>query len=116
MEIPKEVLLPIVIMLSVVGSYATSKSIGDVYFMCALGIVGYFLKLHGFNMGSVALGVILSSLIELNLRRSMVLSKGQIVPFFAEIFSSPLTLVLFLFVLWMVLRPTRWLRRKKAKA
>lgn len=115
-EVPKEILLPIVIMLSVVGSYATSKNIGDVYFMCFLGIVGYFLKLHGFNVGTLALGVILSSLIELNFRRSWVLSKGQAAAFMGEIVGNPLSLILFAAILLMVFQPVKWLRGRSKKA
>ncbi|MCD8077432.1 MAG: tripartite tricarboxylate transporter permease, partial [Lachnospiraceae bacterium] len=50
-EVPKEILLPVIIVLTVVGSYATRKNIIDVYFMIGFGLVGYFLKLHGFSTG-----------------------------------------------------------------
>ena len=55
MEIER-VVLPIIIMISVVGTYAINNSLTDVYWMLGFGIFGYILKMYGFQMGPVILG------------------------------------------------------------
>jgi len=78
-------------------------------------LLGYFMKLHGFSTGTVALGIILSSLIELNFRKAWVISKGNIADFFQQIFTHPLSLVLFLLVILMVVRPGKIINKMKQK-
>ena len=112
-EVPKEVLLPLIIVLTVVGSFAAKKSLFDVYFMIGFGILGYFLKLHGFSTGPIALGLILCSLLELNFRRAAAMSRYNVGTFFMNIFSNPLSLVLFLLMVIMFL--SQWGVFKKIK-
>ncbi|MCI9294854.1 MAG: C4-dicarboxylate ABC transporter permease [Lawsonibacter sp.] len=93
-EVPKQILLPIIIVLTVVGSYAARKNMMDVYFMVGFGILGYFLKIHGFKTGPLVLGLILSQLLEQNLRRAMAAAHLSPAEFFGQIFTSPLSIVL----------------------
>ncbi|HLT01223.1 MAG TPA: tripartite tricarboxylate transporter permease, partial [Geminicoccaceae bacterium] len=58
-ECPRAILIPLIVVLAVVGAYAVQNSIADVYWMLAFGILGYFLKMYGFEMGPIILGVIL---------------------------------------------------------
>ena len=93
-EVPKEILLPAIIVLTFIGSYATRKNMMDVYFMVGFGLAGYFLKMHGFSTGPLVLGLILSSLLELNFRRAWTAARSDFATFFAQIFKSPLSVVL----------------------
>lgn len=98
-EVPKQILLPLIIVLTVVGSYAARKNMMDVYFMMGFGIAGYFLKIHGFKTGPLVLGLILSQLLEQNLRRAMTAAHLNPLEFFAQVFSNPLSLILALVTL-----------------
>jgi len=106
-EIPKGILMPLIIILSVVGSYSINNSIIDVYWMLGFGVLGYLMRRHDFPVGPMVLGIILSSLIEKNLRRSISLSEGNVFNFFLQIFSSPLSTVLFVAIVLMVFVQTR---------
>ncbi len=77
-------------MLSVVGAYAVNNSITDVYWMLAFGVLGYFMKLYGYQVGPVILGVILSRLIDENWRRAIISEQESLPQFFAKLFASPL--------------------------
>ena len=118
-EIPKPVLLPIIINLTVIGAYSIKLNLMDVYFMIGFGIAGYFLKLHNFATGPIALGLILCSLLELNLRRSMTMARFSVGKFFLDIFTHPLSLILFLLVAVMFLSQlgvlAKWKGRKGKK-
>ena len=62
--------------------------------MVGVGLAGYFLKMHGFSTGPLVLGLILSSLLELNFRRAWTAARSDFATFFAQIFKSPLSVVL----------------------
>jgi putative tricarboxylic transport membrane protein len=101
-EIPKAIIIPIIIVLSVVGSYSINNKIGDIYWMIIFGITGYFLKIYHYPLPPIVLGVILSPIIEQNLLRGIQLSYGSIWDFIGSIFTRPISLVLFLFMMIMV--------------
>ena len=105
-EIPKGILLPLILLLSVVGAYAVNSSITDVYWMLGFGVLGYFMKLYGYQVGPVILGVILARLIDENWRRAIISERESLYGFFAQMFASPLSLVLFATVILIVLSQT----------
>ena len=115
-ETPKEILLPVIIVLTVIGSYAANNNVFDVYVMVIAGILGYFLKRHDFPVGPIILGFILSNLLELNLRRTIAMCYGSVSELFGQIFTSPLSIVLFLILAGMLAMQTplkRVLKRKE---
>ncbi|MDJ0895516.1 MAG: tripartite tricarboxylate transporter permease, partial [Alphaproteobacteria bacterium] len=54
-ECPKAVLIPLIIVLSAVGSYAIQNNPAHIYWMLLFGVVGYFLKIYGFQVGPIIL-------------------------------------------------------------
>ncbi|WP_417553093.1 tripartite tricarboxylate transporter permease [Marinomonas fungiae] len=94
-ECPKGVMIPLIMLLSVVGAYAINNSVIDIWWMLAFGILGYFMRLYNYPVGPVILGVILSKLMDENWRRAILSERGDMEQFFANLFSSPLSCVLF---------------------
>ncbi|RJL16342.1 tripartite tricarboxylate transporter permease [Paracoccus siganidrum] len=105
-EIPKGILLPLILLLSVVGAYALNNSVTDVYWMLGFGVLGFFMKEYGYQVGPVILGVILSRLIDENWRRAIISEQESLGSFFANMLTSPLSLVLFLTVIVILLSQT----------
>jgi putative tricarboxylic transport membrane protein len=105
-EVPKAILLPIVVVLSVVGAYAINNNPADVWWAVGFGIFGYVLKVYGYQLGPVVLGVILGPIVESNFRRTMIAVHDSWARFALELVSHPITLVLTLGILWSVLRGT----------
>ena len=114
-ELRKALLLPIIIVISIVGSYAIQNSIYDVYWMIGFGIVGYFLKLYGFQVGPVILGVILGPLMETGYRQSMQDQQNSILGFLTQFFVNPLTLVLTLSIAFMLIGQTQFWAKLRGK-
>lgn len=71
------ILIPVVFTLSVVGSYAIRNSMDDVAIMFIFGVIGYLVKLFNLNPAAIVLALILGSIGEKGLRRSLLLSKGD---------------------------------------
>ncbi len=105
-EMPRTVLLPIIILLSIVGAFAVNNSLTDVYWMLAFGVLGYFMKLYGYELGPVILGVILSRLLDDNWRRAIISEQESLSALFLGIVKSPLSLVLFASILFLLLSKT----------
>ncbi len=104
-EMPRTVLIPVIILLSIVGAYAVNGSLIDVYWMLAFGVLGYFMKLYGYQLGPVILGVILSRLLDDNWRRAIISEQESIPMLLKGIVTSPLSLVLFAAILVILLSP-----------
>lgn len=80
-NIPKRFLLPVILVLTFVGSYAYNNSMIDVYVMVGFGILGYFLNKMEFSMSSIVIGIILGTLAESNFRGALMMSDGSLMIF-----------------------------------
>ncbi len=93
-ECPKAVLIPLILVLSAVGTYAIQNNPVHIYWMLAFGVFGYFLKIYGFQVGPVILGVILGPMMDANYRRAMIGAQGDIGTFLWAFVSHPISAVL----------------------
>jgi len=107
-EIPKTIIVPIILVLSVVGSYAINLNVADVYWMIAFGVLGYFMKMYDYPLAPMVLGVILSPLIESNYRRAMALSHGNVGDFLLSMVTNPLSASLLAFMAIMLASQQDW--------
>ncbi len=114
-EVPKAILLPIVVVLSVVGAYAINNSLTDVWWAVGFGILGYVLKTYGYQLGPIVLGVILGPIVEANFRRTMITVHDSWLGFALELVSHPITLVLTVGIVLSALRGTPLWPRLVAK-
>ena len=81
-------------MLSAVGTYAIQNNPVDIYWMLGFGVFGYFLKMYGFQVGPVILGIILGPLMDVSYRRAMISTGDDPLGFLGEFFTSPISAVL----------------------
>ncbi|WP_420563687.1 tripartite tricarboxylate transporter permease [Thalassobaculum sp.] len=105
-ECPKAVLIPLIIVLSAVGTYAIQNNPVDIYWMLLFGVVGYFMKTYGFQVGPVILGVILGPMMDANYRRAMIGARQDVGTFLWDFVSHPISLVLTIGFLTMLLSQT----------
>jgi putative tricarboxylic transport membrane protein len=66
-----------IVLFGTVGSYALNNAVVDVWVMFAAGIVGFFLRKAEVPLGPLVLGLILGPMMEANLRRALILSRGD---------------------------------------
>ncbi len=84
LQVSPQLLMPVVFLFCVVGSYVINDRIFDVWVMFAFGFVGLFLSHLKFPSAPFLLGVILGPMADTNLRRALTLSDGSILPFFTR--------------------------------
>lgn len=97
--VPRERLMGVVYVLCVVGSFAITQRMFDIYVMLAFGIIGFILREMKYPMAPLVLGIILGDLVDINLRRGLLLSDGDPAPFFTR----PISAVIFLLILSTIL-------------
>lgn len=111
MKIPRTLLFCTIGLLCVVGAFAIRNSLFDVYVMLAFGIVGYGLYLLRLPAAPLVFGLILGPILEENLRRSLILSRGS----WQVFLERPISLILILLSLAAILSPlvlALWQRRQ----
>jgi putative tricarboxylic transport membrane protein len=99
LQFPKTLIMPVIFVLCVVGSYAIAQRMFDVYVMLAFGLIGFVLRQLNFPMAPLVLGIVLGDLLEKSLRRGLVLSDGDLTPFFIR----PISFVMFALVAGTIL-------------
>ena len=100
LRVPQHVLVPIIFVLCAVGSFAIAGRMFDVYVMLVFGILGYFLRHFGYPMAPLVLGIVLGDLLEKNLRRALILSDGDLTPFFTRPISAVVAAMIFGTIVW----------------
>lgn len=113
--IPFSILAPIIIVLSIVGSYAINNNMFDVYIMVAFGLVGYLMRKTSFSTAAVVIAMILGSMAEIGYRQAIVMSKGDV---FSYYFSRPISLAIIALILLSLLSPLlmKWRARSAVKS
>ncbi|NIY83712.1 tripartite tricarboxylate transporter permease [Vibrio hepatarius] len=76
LKLKKSILLPIVLILSILGTFSLQSATFDLWVMLALGVVGYLLRQSGFPLAPIVIGFILGPIAEGNLRRSLLISQN----------------------------------------
>lgn len=108
LRVPQNFLIPIIFVLCVVGSFAIAGRMFDVYVMLIFGVIGFGLRHFGYPMAPLVLGIVLGDLLEKNLRRALILSDGDISPFFTRPISGVVATLIFGTIAWKI-----WDLRKK---
>jgi putative tricarboxylic transport membrane protein len=107
LRVPQHLIVPIIFVLCTVGSFAISGRLFDVYVMLVFGLIGFVLRHFGYPMAPLVLGIVLGDLLEKNLRRALVLSDGDLTPFFTRPISAALALLIIGSVGWKLLSMRR---------
>ncbi len=107
LKVPRDIIMPIVFVLCVLGSYSITQRLFDVWVMLVVGIGCFLLRRRGFPVAPFVLGMVLGDIVDKSLRRGMVLSDGSLAPFFTR----PISAVLAALVLVMLLAQVPALQR-----
>jgi putative tricarboxylic transport membrane protein len=118
LRVPQHLIVPIIFVLCAVGSFAISGRLFDVYVMLGFGLIGFWLRHHGYPMAPLVLGIVLGDLLEKNLRRALVLSDGDLTPFFTRPISGVMAALIIATVGWKLfsLHRVRMQERERSPA
>lgn len=77
LRIPDTLLMPVIMVLCVVGSFSLNNALYDVTVALAFGVIGFFMKRWGYPGAPLVLGVILGPMAEENLNRALLVSNNN---------------------------------------
>jgi TctA family transporter len=98
--VPREVLMPLILLFCVVGTFAINNSMFEVGIMLVAGILAYILEANKFPIAPAILGVVLGGMLEENFITSMIKSNGDLGAFLARPIALCLAAVCLLVWTW----------------
>lgn len=108
--LPRSLIMPVIVLLCAVGSFATGNNLALVFTVAVFGIVGYFMDRNGYPVAALVLGAVMGTMVEQNFVTSLIKSDGSVMPFF----DRPVASVLALMTLGAMLWPLGvWFKRKR---
>jgi putative tricarboxylic transport membrane protein len=102
LRIPYNVLYPAILVFISLGVYSVNNNTFDVYMVAFIGAAGYFLSVLKFEAAPLLLGFVLGPLMEENLRRALLLSRGDMMTFIDRPISAGFIAFSAAIILWTV--------------
>jgi putative tricarboxylic transport membrane protein len=110
LRIPFRVLMPIIMLICLIGTYSVNYSTFDMIILLTSGVVGYFFRKLDYDLAPFILALILGPMIEETFRQSLIRSAGSFSIFLCSFISCISLTIAFLLLLWNIYS---WLRQKK---
>ena len=101
LRVPYVLLFPLILLFCAIGAYSLNNSFHEVIIMILFGVLGYFMKKFDYEAAPLIMAMILTPMMENNLRQSLLLSHGS----FTIFFTRPISLLLILLALCLLTLP-----------
>lgn len=101
MRIPYAIITPFIILISVIGAYAASNQMKDIFIVLVFGIIGYWLRKMKYPLAPLVVALVLGDQTEEELRKALIGSGGDPLVFFG----TPLSATLMVIALGLFLLP-----------
>ncbi|NLS10709.1 tripartite tricarboxylate transporter permease [Nesterenkonia sp. MY13] len=112
LRVPQAILAPVVVLIAICGVYAINNSMFDVLLMLIFGAAGFLMRRFDFDLAPLILGFILGPMLEVEWRRSMIMSGGSVDIFFTRVPS--LTILLLLVSAILIVAIGAFIRRQRS--
>ncbi len=100
LRIPANVLMPLILLFCIVGSFAINNSTFDIVVMLIAGVLGFCMERWGFPVAPTILGVVLGSMLEQHFFSSLIKADGNFLVFFERPIAGALGAVCIVIWLW----------------
>ena len=114
LKVPYPILFPFILLFCIIGAYSLNNNTEDVLLMIAFGIIGYFMKKFDYEGAPLVLALVLSTMMENNLRQALLVSQGSFLIFFTHPISATLLLITIILLVYPLF-PWLKVRRKLEK-
>jgi putative tricarboxylic transport membrane protein len=111
---PFTILAPLIFVLCIIGGYAPTQNMHDVWLMLSFGVVGYLMRKLDYPLAPAVLAIVLGPLAEPSLRQSLLIYDGDVTVFFTRPLSGSFMAVAFVLLVLPLAQAAR--RRLRAAA
>jgi putative tricarboxylic transport membrane protein len=113
LKVPYQILMPLILLFCLIGSYSVNNSIVEVIIMIIFGFIGYLLRKFEYEEAPLLLAFILGPMLETNFRQSLIMSDGKLSIFLERPISAA---ALIISVLLLISTSLSFYRKTKTKA
>ena len=99
LRMPFTILAPMIFVLSIVGGYAATKDMHDVWLIVLFGLAAFFLRKFDYPLAPAVLAIVLGPIAEPTLRQSLLLSSGDPMIFLNRPIAGPITVIAIILIL-----------------
>jgi putative tricarboxylic transport membrane protein len=114
-SVPKNILLPIVVVLCVIGSFACNNRLFDVILMFIFGLIGFLMRRHDYPAAPMVLAIVLGGMMDSNFRRAVSLASSTD-NMIVSMFGRPITIVLLTLTVLIILSNIPMVKKLMAKS
>lgn len=107
LRLSPSIALPMVAMISIIGSYSLGLNIFNVYLMFGFGLLAFVLEEMEYPVAPLVIGLILGQMADIGLRRALLSAHGDVLSFFER----PLALVFMVLILYSLFGRSRMVRQ-----
>lgn len=93
LQIPRRVLMPLILIFCMVGAFAINNTVFGISVMLVLGILAYLMEENGFPVAPAILGIVLGKMVEDNFMASMIKADGDPMGFFSRPIAATLGII-----------------------
>lgn len=100
--VPKKVLMPAILVLCVVGSYALANNWTNVVVMLGFSVLGYLMERRNYPLAPMVIGLVLAPIAEVSYRQATMYTAGDVLPLLATpipILCAAITVAMTLFMI-----------------
>jgi putative tricarboxylic transport membrane protein len=116
LKMPFTVLAPTIFVLSLIGGYAPTQDMHDVWLMLIFGVGAYMLRKLDYPLAPAVLAIVLGPIAEPKMRQSLLISGGDFSVFFTRPIAGPITIIAIILILLPVFQLIRRKIREKQQA
>jgi putative tricarboxylic transport membrane protein len=102
LSVPRNILVPLILLMCIVGSFAITNSVNAVVIMLVGGLLGWLMEENGFPVAPVILGLVLGEMLESNFMTSMIKADGSLMGFFSRPIAATLGVMTIVTWVWML--------------
>jgi putative tricarboxylic transport membrane protein len=106
-RVPAKILIPVVTVIMLIGSYSVNNSLFDLWVLLIFGIAGFVMKFAGFEPAPLVIGLVLGSIFEEGLRQGLIIVEGNFFGFFERPITAVLLAIAIAVVLWASARAVK---------
>ena len=111
LDVPRHFVLPLIMVFCVVGVFASSNRMFDVWIMLGFGVLGFLMERGGLPLGPFVIGFILAPIAESRLRQGLMMTDGSYLPLVTQPMTLSLLVLSVLLLFWPFIRSWRLSRR-----
>jgi len=100
LRVPYPILYPAILVLIFIGVFSVNNSVFDIYVAVAFGVLGYAMRVLGFEPAPLLIGFVLGPMMEENFRRAMIIGRGDFSTFLYQPIAGTLLALTAILLVW----------------